>query len=213
MSWLDAVALVSRRAWEAGVEWMLVGSAASAFQGVDIEPADVEVLVRTPTGAAILAGHLHEFAAPTPTGRDPRTFLSSHAEPLLAYVADGATWTVGRWPMEGVHVEIAHLAVPDAAALVETRGTRVWDVRRDATVGSLTVPVVPLEVQLATAFVREDKVRRAALAQALAQRGSHDGLLAEALRGRGFTPASVASDPELLALLPARLRPPGYRTV
>lgn len=211
--WLDAVAEVSRRAWDAHVDWMLVGSAASAFQGVRVAPADVDVLVRTPSDVARLAAHLDDLAVPAATGRDPVTFLSSHGEPLLSTAADGAVWALGRWVVGGVPLEVAHLQplAPAAPGLAETWGPRVWEVRRDVTAHGLTVPCVPLEVQVVTAHVRGDAGRRDAIAAALRVRGVDGPLLAEALRGRGYTPASVAKDPVLVALLPPNLRPPGHR--
>lgn len=212
-AWLDVVDLIAQRAWSARVDWMLVGSAASAFQGVPLDPADVDVLMRTPSDVATLAGHLNDLAMPEPTPRHPASFLSSRAEPLLAYEAGGEAWTLGRWVVGGVRLEVAHISPTEPTeGLVETHGTRVWEVKIDVTYRGITVPCVPLEVQLATAFVSDKPGRREALATVLKARGVNDMLLLDALKGRGFTPASLGQHPELVAMLPAGLRPPGHRT-
>lgn len=212
-TWLDVVDTVARRAWDAHVDWMLVGDAAAAFQGVALEPGEVDVLVRTPSAVATLAGHLFDLAVTDPTPHHPAAFLSSHDEPLLAYDDRGVAWTLGRWLVDGVRLEVAHLEASEpVTGLVETRGTRVWEVRRDVTAHGLTVPVAPLEVLVASAFAADNPRRRQDVAAALKNRWVDNGLFAEALRGRGFTPASVARHPELLELLPAGLRPPGHRT-
>lgn len=211
-AWLEAVAEVSRRAWGARTDWLLVGDAAAAFQGAALEPSGVDVGVRTPSDAARLAAHLADLAVAEPTAHDPITFRSSLAEPLLSFADDRGVWALGRWVVGGVRLEITHLSPPAPVGLQEVAGERVWQVRRDVAAHGLTVPCVPLEVQVVTAHVRRDAARRDAIAAALQRRSVDGTLLAEALRGQGYTPASIAHEPALIALLPPQLRPPGHRT-
>lgn len=206
-AWLDAVAEFGRRAWLAHVDWMLVGSAASALQGARIEPADIDVLVRRPIDVALLAGHLYDLAETTPTGRERPTFRSSVPEPLLWYEEDGWSWTFGRWFLGGIRLEVAHIIGPPSD-LVETWGDRVWEVRRDVTVDGVTAPCVPLEVQVATAMARKDEPRRHRLTDALLVQQVDARLLTEAMLGRGYhRPDTITHYPDVLALLPARMRP------
>lgn len=199
--WLDAVAEFGRRAWLAHIDWLLVGSAASAMQGAAVEPQDVDVLVRRPIDVALLSGHLHDLAAPTASDRDPDTFLSSVREPLLWYQRHGWSWTFGRWLWRGLRVEVAHLDGP-TDTLAETWGDHVWQVRRDVTASGVTAPCVPLEVQVATAIARGDEPRRRALTGALATLKHDRRLLAEALLGRGFRAHQVAGLDDVAPLLP-----------
>lgn len=204
--WLDAVAELGRRARIAHVDWLLVGSAASAMHGVEVEPADVDVLVRRPSDVALIAGHLYDVAEQATSERNPKTFVSSIREPLLWFRKRDHSWTLGRWHLDGVLVEVAHISGPPAD-LVETWGDRVWNVRHDVTLDGVTAPCVPLEVQVATALVRNDVGRRRALTTTLGQGTVDVRLLTEALLGRGFRPESIADHPDVLELLPARMRP------
>ncbi|HHU37942.1 MAG TPA: hypothetical protein GXZ45_01440 [Propionibacterium sp.] len=204
--WLDAVAEFGRRAWSAHVDWMVVGSAASAMQGARVEPADVDILVRRPSDVALLAGHLYDLAVREAVGRDRATFLSSIPEPLLWYHEDGWSWTFGRWQLGDMRVEVAHIDGPPAD-LVETRGDRIWEVRRDVTLNGVTTPCVPLEVQVATAMHLGDEDRRYRLTDALLSRHAEPRLLVESLLGRGFRPHTLGPYPDVLMLLPPGMRP------
>lgn len=100
--------LVAMEPWEAGLaafidcvdtqlSWMLIGSAASAVQGVVIVPGDVDILVHADTpDTAMYAGleRLHEFAVGSSPTVDLATFDSTREHPLIS-TADGS-WLFGR---------------------------------------------------------------------------------------------------------------------
>ena len=74
------------------LRWMLIGSAATAVQGVVIVPGDVDILVHPDTpDTAMYAGvdRLGAFAAGAGAPEELASFVSTPARPLLA-TADGA---------------------------------------------------------------------------------------------------------------------------
>lgn len=157
-AWSDALEGVVERLAEVDLEWMLVGSAATALRGAAVEPGDLDLLARTPAG-------VHSAAAVLPSGReisatkDPGEWFSSAAEPVLTF-GDTVRWTVGRWMMAGTKVELAHIDHPDASdLLIETFGGLIWRERSVLEWRGMLVPLVPLEVQLATMIVREQLER------------------------------------------------------
>lgn len=170
------------------VAWMVVGSAATRLQGVAVEPGDVDVLVHPGTSddaMRVLAEQLVEFAVPGPATSDLDSFLSMPDRPLVA-TPDGE-WLFGRWWVGGGKLELARIRVDlGDTAVVETMGTAVWKTRRTVGWRGRDVPVVPLEVQLATMLLRGQADREHAVRARLARAGSDDALIARALAARGL---------------------------
>jgi hypothetical protein len=171
-----------------GVVWMVVGSAATRLQGVAVEPGDVDVLVHPDTSdhaLHALAVRLAPFAVPGPASDDLDEFLSAPDRPLAA-TPDGS-WLFGRWWVQGGKLELARIRadLPDAA-VVETLGPGVWATRRTVGWRGRGVPVVPLEVQLATVLLRGQADRERAVRDRLAETGTDEALLARALADRGL---------------------------
>ncbi len=183
--WSDALVELAARLEHAGVEWMLVGSAATAVRGAAIEPGDIDVAVATPAGVRTAAEVLPCRADSSPTA-DPATWYISLAEPTLMFVdpAD-ARWTFGRWMLAGVKVELAHIdARPPADLLIETSGTAVWKVRSALDWKGASIPVVPLEAQLATMIVRDQMDRLQATFSAVDPASVDVAMLRRALADR-----------------------------
>jgi hypothetical protein len=161
MSWSEALRELAVRLERTDVEWMLVGSAATALRGAAIQPGDIDVAVATSAGVRAAAKVLPDRSA----SPDPLWF-SSQTEPVMTFVGDAdSRWTFGRWMLAGVKVELAHIdggAPPDL--LRETSGTAVWKERSLIDWEGTIIPVVPLEAQLATMIFRGQEERlRAAL--------------------------------------------------
>ncbi|GAB2596755.1 nucleotidyltransferase family protein [Kribbella endophytica] len=142
------------------IEWMLVGSAATALHGVEIVPGDIDI-------AVLEAGDVARAAAvlPTPDGplvesQDPADWVSTAAEPALRFEHAGERWTFGKWMIDGVKVELAHIDAPAVAArMMETRALLVWHERETLNSHGQPVPTVPVEVQLATMVARQQDAR------------------------------------------------------
>ncbi len=157
--WSDALGELAARLERTDVEWMLVGSAATALWGAAIEPGDLDVAVATSTGVRAAAKVL-----PCQADQSAATdglWFSSLVEPTMTFVADAdARWTFGRWMLAGVKVELAHIDGGAPADLLrETSGTAVWQERTFLNWNGARIPVVPLEVQLATMIFRDQDDR------------------------------------------------------
>lgn len=120
--WTTALATVAEHLNGNRIEWMLLGSAATALRGAAIVPGDIDI--------AILAADDVTRAAtvlPTPDAppervesdeRVPTDWISTAAEPTLHFGHAGERWTFGRWFIDGVKVELAHIDAPAVAGLM-----------------------------------------------------------------------------------------------
>jgi hypothetical protein len=170
---------------DSAAEWMVVGSAATALQGVSIDPGDIDILARHPRDVNTIAALLGTYVAETSPSTDHEDFLSTSASPTTTS-GDGV-WTFGRWWVSGTKVEVAHIADdPGSGAVIETAGHEVWRHRRNIHWRGFDVSVVPLEIQLATSRSRALTYRPDAIAQFLAVHGEDSELLAWAMRSRGL---------------------------
>lgn len=187
VGWEQALDTFASRAGEA-VCWMLVGSAATRVQGALVDPADVDVLVHPETSDSDLdaiTAAFAPYAATHTVSQDPDHFLSTPDQPLAA-TPDG-TWLFGRWMIAGCKLEVARIRVDlDATTIIETLGTGVWDTRRMVPWKGHRVPVVPLEVQLATMLSRGLDQRASAVRAHLDADGVDEALLAQAMNDRGI---------------------------
>jgi len=69
-------------------------------------PGDLDILVSAPHEVAAIAEVMPSVESDEGNA-DPRAFLSSIARPVLEF-ADG-TWFFGRWRLNDVEVEVAHI--------------------------------------------------------------------------------------------------------
>jgi hypothetical protein len=168
--------------------WMVVGSAASALQGADVDPADIDLLARADCLDAIAAALAPYAAAKSPT-QQPDRFRSTAEQPLIEF--GDPRWRFGRWVLDGTLVEVAHIEDDGSAGLNETMGERIWAIAREKSIGHASVLVAPLEVQLATSMARALSERCRVIGTALHQKGTDECLLREALSSRGLAPASA----------------------
>ncbi|RZU18836.1 hypothetical protein EV645_1036 [Kribbella rubisoli] len=157
--WTTTLATVAERLNNAHIDWMLLGSAATALRGVSIVPGDIDI-------AVLAADDITHAAAVLPTPSeppDPNLWFSTLAQPSLQWGDADERWYFGRWMINDVKVELAHIAAPDVAELlVETRSPLVWRERQTLTCHGRLIPTVPVEVQLATMMARQQHTRIAA---------------------------------------------------
>jgi hypothetical protein len=182
--WLAALERFACLAATTSAEWMLVGSAASAVHGVDVQPGDVDLLAHTPADVFELAAVLPPAQGVADQSEiDPRTFLSTRSRSVVTF-GDGA-WTFGRWLLNGARVEVAHITGDDGL-LRETSGREIWRHRQWMAWRGIQLPIVPLEVQLATMLSRDQTNRSQAARTRLQERGYDPDLLLKALAAQGI---------------------------
>ncbi|MEO6019720.1 MAG: hypothetical protein ABIP45_05660 [Knoellia sp.] len=152
-----------------GLEWMLVGSAATALRVGGITPMDIDIAVRRPEDVSRATTVL-----PTPqplapgNADDPPAWISTVAEPTLYFGDERERWSFGVWIIQGVKVELAHIDAPPVEDLmIETRSLAVWTERDTLTCQGKPVPTVPLETQLATMAARRQTARLDAVLAAI----------------------------------------------
>lgn len=194
--WEAALLEVIARLRPLPVDWMLIGSAGTAVHGAEIQPADIDVLVRRPDDVVAVAQSMPNPVDASPSS-DPAEWFSTAVEPVLRFGTENDRWTFGRWGLAGVVVEAANITVPAAKGLlIETLGEEVWRVRSWVVWRGQRLPVVPLEVQLATMVARGQDER---LARAISSRSPAS--LNRPLLRRALDDREVAADrvPHMIA--------------
>ncbi|GAA3583354.1 hypothetical protein [Kribbella ginsengisoli] len=161
--WTTALAFVAEQLNGDRIDWMLLGSAATALRGVAIVPGDIDIALLAADDVSRAASVLPTPDPPTPVVSGefvPADWMSTAAEPTRHFEHAGERWTFGRWFVDGVKVELAHIDVPAVAALmVEARSPLVWRERDTLKCHGQPVPAVPIEVQLATMISRQQHDR------------------------------------------------------
>lgn len=159
--WTTTLATVATQLNRGGLEWMLVGSAATALRVEAIIPMDIDIAVLRADDVSYAATVL-----PTPLSLEPRkadeppAWVSTVAEPTLHFGDARERWSLGVWFIQGVKVELAHIDAPAVAELmIETRSSAVWRERDTLKCHGEPVPTVPIETQLATMAARQQHAR------------------------------------------------------
>jgi len=182
----EALRLLLYRAYEpleaARVQWVVLGSASVALQGIQVEPRELRILT-DPAGIEVWALHVWDWLDERPEEQEPGRLTA-------------------RLTVEKVRVTLL-VREPKPGqedVLLEGMGGRLWQVVIRSRFQKWLVPVVPLEVHLATAVARMVKDRMdptwqrlaTALAQELRRQGFQRELLEEALSPYGPTVAQEA---------------------
>ncbi|MDX3001906.1 hypothetical protein PWY87_09525 [Kribbella solani] len=164
--WTAALTAVAEVLNRHRIDWMLLGSAATALRGVAIVPGDIDIAIRSATDLIRAAAVLPTPATPAPpTPASPAlpapgasalgVWLSTVTEPTMCWGSPDERWTFGRWIIDGTKVELAHIVAPAVADLMlETRSPLVWTEQDVLSCGGHPVPTVPIEAQLATMVAR-----------------------------------------------------------
>ncbi|MGC4940703.1 hypothetical protein [Kribbella sp. DT2] len=184
-SWVEVLAWVAERLNGERIEWMLVGSAATALHGVGVVPGDIDIAVRDAVDVERAAAVLPTPEGPLGEVDDPADWVSTAVEPVLRFEHAGERWTFGKWMIGGVKVELAHIDAPDVAGLMlETRSPLVWLEREAVDCRGQRVPTVPIEVQLATMVARQQDARLQATIADLDSAAVNGTLLRRAISDR-----------------------------
>jgi hypothetical protein len=143
-----------------------------------------------PAGVYHFATLMTGFAPALPSHpREHEEWLSSHAEPVSVGPDDyGFHWYFARWVIDGVKVEVAHIVPPEGSDTSESgtgiweAGAEIWPHVYEVPFRSLTIPVVPLEIQLGTSLSRGLTPRVETILTVLRRRGYDERLLRRVLR-------------------------------
>lgn len=171
-------------------QWVIVGSAATALQGADVVPGDIDILAQKPVGvfkfAELMAPYMPQHIAVSP---DHDGWRSSKEQPVSEGPDEfGFYWTFARWFVDDVKVEVAHIEGPDAVDVLQSgggiweAGPEMWPHICHVSFQGYQVPVVPLEIQLETCLQRGLEKRADAILNVFQREGYEAALLERALR-------------------------------
>jgi hypothetical protein len=190
--WEQALKAVAQLLNHAEINWMLVGSAATAVHGAGIEPGDIDILIPTAGEVYTAAAVLPSKAEQSPTA-DPGTWHSTDTQPVLTWTDNtGSRWTFGRWTINRTKVELANLEPPEPSdAVIETGAAHSFALELSWH-GTLLL-VVPIELQIATMIARDQQQRLNATLAANHPDELNVGLLRRTLNDRHIE----AADPRI----------------
>ncbi len=197
MGWRDTLRTVLQQTYEPlqqrKVDWMLVGSAASALRGVNLQPGDVDISTRTPDGVEAFRELLITYSLPAGAMQvssaltEPLpSWRSTHAQPMARWTEpNGNRHWLCRWPIGDTLVDVSCMVVLESRdKLVEYYGETVWQYVQHIQFEDWSVPIVPLEVQLAYVAKQGQVERIRKIADYLKQQGFDKDLLERALHDR-----------------------------
>jgi hypothetical protein len=171
MSWQSALQTILHAAHDAlerdGVQWAVAGSTATALQGCETSPKDIEILTMKPEAVVRFAELLSAFAAAECEVESPAVgpWRSTKDVPVFVGSYWGLDWHFACWDLEDFEVEVVHIVAPDGhPAFRDSDGVwdcdpRIWPHVRRVPFAGYEVPVVPLEIQLETNMVRGQTMR------------------------------------------------------
>jgi hypothetical protein len=168
-------------------EWCLIGSAATALQGIDVAPRDLDMLARRPEIVFRFAELMADFAPDTnPYPDDMERWLSSAEKPVKVDEPnlEEFVWHFGRWVVDGFEVEVAHIVPPAGMRFDDgmwEAGPKIWNHVKHAKLGNWDIPVVPLEIQLQTNLGRKLDSRVENIVRRFRENGHDRELLGSAL--------------------------------
>ncbi len=166
----EVLSISYRKLRNEGISWAIVGSAATALQGVHLSPGDIDLLMQTPAAVFDFSEMMSPLTPAEPV-HDLQEWYSWAEVPVLADDPDPqkTVWTFGRWRIGGFKVEAAHIQPPADYLEVKREGSGIWECGpevwphiKHVPWGDYELVVVPLEIQLHTCMSREldDRVHR-----------------------------------------------------
>jgi hypothetical protein len=144
------------------LEWVIVGSVASALQGCRISPHDADIITRAPQAVFRFAEFMRAFAAAECAAESPEEGPWWSTEETPVYVGSywDLDWHYACWDVDGSLISVVHVVAPgghpgfrDSGGVWECDPS-VWPHLRTVRFSGRDVPVMPLEIQLETNMAR-----------------------------------------------------------
>ncbi|QVK18938.1 hypothetical protein KHQ81_04300 [Mycoplasmatota bacterium] len=152
--------------------WMIMGSMATALQGCNIIPNDMDIIMKNKKDVYLLAKLMDKYAINESNEEAVHyndNWKSTKKNPTLEdeYDKTKDCWTFGRWFMEAYKIECASIIPPEDYLCNKKEsdgiwegGPEIWKYKKYVNFDNYIIPVVPLEVQLETNLSRnyQDRV-------------------------------------------------------
>ncbi|NHJ86702.1 MAG: hypothetical protein FK734_14655 [Asgard group archaeon] len=180
------------------IDWAIIGSGATYLQGCNIKPNDIDILVKNPESVEIIAYMLEDYykssesKSNTIQGEESEElWLSTKDKPVDISVDDwNFKWVFSRVLIGNIKVETAHITAPQDHFLLTTgiweAGPKIWPYIKFVNYQGYSIPVIPLEIQLATNINRGLEDRSNEIIAILKRDGFNLELLKESLTSDSF---------------------------
>lgn len=181
---------VDKPALDNGHPWLIIGSLASALQGLKIQPNDIDIIVKKAESVYFICSLLQDYYAKENKAQNPFTseeiWMSTKEKPVDESTDQwGFQWVFARLLIEGMYVEIALIESPkgylDRFDGIWEAGSQSWSYIHRVKFDRFEVPVIPLEIQLETNFGRGFDERINQIVHLLEKGGYDNDLLDKAL--------------------------------
>ena len=150
-------------------EYRLVGTGAALLHGVELQTADVDILVREREAVDTIGASLSPFRC-----LEPPTLLHNRQY-------------YGNYDVGGVEVGISTMEIESEVDTIETFGRGPWEHFTPIPCGSHTVPTVSLELRLITELYRDRPDRYQPLIQYMQAKGCDIDFIHRGMGARGLS--------------------------
>jgi hypothetical protein len=165
------------------LKWAVVGSMATAIQGCNIIPGDIDIWIERDIDVEKLVNCFQELLPEDSVITTmEENWVSSLKKPTITFQIDKTHWTFGRVYLNEIKIDIAHAVPYEINSYVS--GTGIWENGPDIKglikfipLNGTLIPVVPLEVQLQTNYSREIEHRISEITKKFRTEGYDESLL------------------------------------
>jgi hypothetical protein len=186
---MKVVEIIARKLTNECVRYVFAGSVSSFIQGCEIAPGDIDLLVPESNDVHKVALILGEFINENSNNEETldESWFSTVASPIKTFTdfADNQ-WTFARLMVHGMKLVVANIQSKIQNEYIYgsgfwENGPQVWEHINFLPYLDLSLPVIPLEIQLETNMNRNLESRIKEISRVLQARGYNEGLINYAL--------------------------------
>ncbi|TXT54231.1 MAG: hypothetical protein BAJATHORv1_80038 [Candidatus Thorarchaeota archaeon] len=179
---------------ERNFEYLVCGSMSTYLQGCDIQPNDVDILVKDAEGVSFFAELMSEYAVQKTPSDSVDDWLSTVDKPVFTIISEDGKeqWYMARWMIDGMKFEIAHLVSEESLRRTREKSC-IWENGPDMyphikkiDFHGYQLGVIPLEIQLSTNMFRSIEERVSEILKILKKEGYDNELLKRALTAEQY---------------------------
>jgi len=175
------------------INWMIMGSSATALQGCQVTPNDIDIIFEKPVGVLHLAQLMMDYTVDQTdevAAHFNNNWQSSKQVPVIIDEDNSKEdcWHFARWFINDFKIEAAHIKPPldylsnkkENSGIWEG-GPEIWLYVKRVKYGRYSIPVIPLEIQLQTNLQRGLTSRIDEIIRVFKEQGYNHSILQKSL--------------------------------
>jgi len=191
---MDVAEIITRKLIQEDIRFVFAGSVSCLIQGCEIVPGDIDLLVSKSNDVYKIVSNLSEFINYNVIfhGEEAtdENWLSTVTSPIRAFtdIADN-NWTFARLMVHDIKLEVANIQPLIQNEYIHgsgfwENGPLVWEHIKLVPYKDISLPVIPLEIQLETNMNRELESRIKEISRVFRTHGYNQWLVEHALNER-----------------------------